>query len=41
LAALPGRVVAVDLREALRESEYEATLREYLEHPALATGSRR
>src|SRR6266481_2576507 len=38
LAALPDGVVAIDLREALRGGEYEATLREYLEHPALANG---
>src|SRR6202163_3774770 len=38
LRALPDGVVAIDLREALRGSEYEATLREYLEHPALANG---
>jgi Fe-S cluster assembly protein SufD len=38
LAALPEGVVAIDLREALRGGEYEATLREYLEHPALANG---
>jgi Fe-S cluster assembly protein SufD len=38
LAALPDGVVAIDLHEALRGGEYEATLREYLEHPALANG---
>lgn len=38
LAALPEGVLAIDLREALRGNEYEATLREYLEHPALANG---
>jgi Fe-S cluster assembly protein SufD len=38
LAALPDGVLAIDLREALRGNEYEATLREYLEHPALANG---
>ncbi|HMJ25615.1 MAG TPA: Fe-S cluster assembly protein SufD [Pyrinomonadaceae bacterium] len=36
--ALPESVVAMDLREALRSSEHEATVREYLEHPALANG---
>jgi Fe-S cluster assembly protein SufD len=38
LAALPDGVVVLDLREALRGGEYETTLREYLEHPALANG---
>src|SRR6185436_2473140 len=38
LAALPQSVVVLDLREALRGGEYERTLREYLEHPALANG---
>jgi Fe-S cluster assembly protein SufD len=38
LAGLPQGVVALDLREALRDGEYEATLREYLEHPLLANG---
>ena len=38
LAALPEGLVAMDLREALRGGEYETTLREYLEHPALANG---
>jgi Fe-S cluster assembly protein SufD len=38
LAALPDSVLALDLREALRGGEHEATLREYLEHPALANG---
>src|SRR6266436_8131556 len=38
LAALPDGVLVLDLREALRGGEYEATLREYLEHPALANG---
>ncbi|MDX6575629.1 MAG: Fe-S cluster assembly protein SufD [Blastocatellia bacterium] len=38
LSALPDGVVAMDLREALRDSQYEATVREYLEHPALANG---
>ncbi|HMG76494.1 MAG TPA: Fe-S cluster assembly protein SufD [Pyrinomonadaceae bacterium] len=37
-SALPDNVVAMDLREALRSSEYEATVREYLEHPVLANG---
>jgi len=35
---LPDGVVAIDLRDALRGGEYEATVREYLEHPALANG---
>lgn len=38
LEALPEGVVALDLRQALRDEEYEATLREYLEHPLLANG---
>ena len=38
LEALPEGVVALDLRAALRDEEYEATLREYLEHPLLANG---
>ena len=38
LSGLPDSVVLLDLREALRGGEYEATLREYLEHPALANG---
>src|ERR1700704_628522 len=38
VTGLPGGVVAMDLREALRGGEYEATVREYLEHPALANG---
>lgn len=38
LAALPDSVVVLDLREALRGGEHETTLREYLEHPALANG---
>ncbi len=38
LAALPDGVLVLDLREALRGDEYETTLREYLEHPALANG---
>ncbi len=38
LEALPDSVMAMDLREALRGSQYEATVREYLEHPALANG---
>jgi Fe-S cluster assembly protein SufD len=37
-SALPGGVVAMDLREALRNGQYETTVREYLEHPALANG---
>ena len=37
-SALRDDVVALDLREALRSSQYEATVREYLEHPALANG---
>jgi Fe-S cluster assembly protein SufD len=37
-SALPDGVVAMDLREALRSSEYEVTVREYLEHPVLANG---
>jgi Fe-S cluster assembly protein SufD len=36
--ALPDSVVAMDLRDALRTSEHEPTVREYLEHPALANG---
>jgi Fe-S cluster assembly protein SufD len=36
--ALPESVVAMDLRDALRSSEHEPTVREYLEHPALANG---
>lgn len=38
LAALPDSLVVLDLREALRGGEHETTLREYLEHPALANG---
>jgi Fe-S cluster assembly protein SufD len=38
LGALPDSVLVLDLREALRGGEYERTLREYLEHPALANG---
>lgn len=38
LQALPDGVVAIDLREALRGGEYEAIVREYLEHPVLANG---
>jgi Fe-S cluster assembly protein SufD len=38
LESLPDSIVAIDLREALRGGEYEATLREYLEHPVLANG---
>ena len=37
-SALPGSVVVMDLREALRNGQYETTVREYLEHPALANG---
>lgn len=37
-SALPEGVVAVDLREALRDGEHEKTVREYLEHPVLANG---
>jgi len=37
-SALPDGVVAMDLREALRNGQYETTVREYLEHPALANG---
>ena len=37
-SALPNSVVAMDLREALRSSQYEQTVREYLEHPVLANG---
>jgi len=37
-SALPDEVVAIDLREALRSGEHEATVREYLEHPVLANG---
>lgn len=36
--ALPANVVAMDLRDALHSSEHEPTVREYLEHPALANG---
>jgi Fe-S cluster assembly protein SufD len=36
--ALSDSVVAMDLRDALRTSEHEPTVREYLEHPALANG---
>ncbi|MFS8085033.1 MAG: hypothetical protein ACMG6H_05335, partial [Acidobacteriota bacterium] len=38
LSGLPEGVVAIDLRDALRGGEYEATVREYLEHPVLANG---
>ena len=37
-SALPAGVVAMDLRAALRDSEHEKTVREYLEHPVLANG---
>jgi Fe-S cluster assembly protein SufD len=37
-SALPNGVVVMDLREALRNGQYETTVREYLEHPALANG---
>ncbi|MDX6385740.1 MAG: Fe-S cluster assembly protein SufD [Blastocatellia bacterium] len=36
--ALPASVVAMDLRDALHLSDHEPTVREYLEHPALANG---
>jgi len=36
--ALPGGVVAMDLREALRSSRYEAIVREHLEHHAEKNG---
>jgi Fe-S cluster assembly protein SufD len=36
--SLPDKVVAMDLRDALRSSEHEPTVREYLEHPAMANG---
>ncbi len=36
--ALPANVVAMDLRDALHSSEHEPTVREYLEHPAVANG---
>src|SRR6267142_2842380 len=38
MSALPDGVVAMDLRAALRNGQYETTVREYLEHPALANG---
>ena len=38
LAALPDGVVAMDLREALRSSQYEAIVREHLEHHAEKNG---
>jgi Fe-S cluster assembly protein SufD len=38
LAALPDSVVAMDLREALRSSQYEAIVREHLEHHADKNG---
>jgi Fe-S cluster assembly protein SufD len=37
-SGLPDSVVAMDLREALRSSQHEAIVREYLEHPVLANG---
>src|SRR5216684_3724783 len=37
-SALPDGVVAMDLREALRNGQYETIVREYLEHPPLANG---
>jgi Fe-S cluster assembly protein SufD len=37
-SALPDNVVAMDLRDALRSDQYEASVREYLEHPVLANG---
>jgi Fe-S cluster assembly protein SufD len=37
-SALPDKVVAMDLRAALRNREHEATVREYLEHPVQANG---
>jgi Fe-S cluster assembly protein SufD len=38
LAALPDGVVAMDLREALRSSQYEAIVRQHLEHHAEKNG---
>lgn len=38
LEALPDSVVAMDLREALRSSQYEAIVREHLEHHAEKNG---
>jgi len=38
LAALPDGVVAMDLREALRSSQYEAIVRKHLEHHAEKNG---
>jgi Fe-S cluster assembly protein SufD len=37
-SALPDGVVAMDLRVALRNDQYETFVREYLEHPVLANG---
>ncbi len=37
-SALPENVVAMDLRDALHNTRYEKTVREYLEHPVLANG---
>ena len=37
-SALPEGVIAMDLRAALRHSQYETFVREYLEHPVLANG---
>jgi len=37
-SALPDGVVAMDLRAALHNGQYEAAVREYLEHPVLANG---
>ncbi|PYS20716.1 MAG: Fe-S cluster assembly protein SufD [Acidobacteria bacterium] len=36
--AFPENVVAMDLRDALHNTQYEKTVREYLEHPVLANG---
>jgi len=38
MSAMPDGVVAMDLRDALSDSQYEAIVREYLEHPVLANG---
>src|SRR5437868_2059543 len=37
-SAFPENVVAMDLRDALHDTQYETTVREYLEHPVLANG---
>lgn len=37
-SAWPANVVAMDLRAALANSQHEAIVREYLEHPVLANG---